>query len=128
MLVDGSGRMGLFSHMSVPSLPPFQGLTRVKNATDAVGVVWKELKQQCPQGSFRLLVAVDGVNGLWGRTSLKKEDKSPVWMLNGYGELALGRGVWGAASCTLNCAMACFLCGHGCPMQAVAQNPNGAST
>lgn len=55
-----------------------QGLTRVKNATDAVGVVWKELKQQCPRGSFRLLVAVDGVNGLWGRTSLKKEDKSPV--------------------------------------------------
>ncbi|NWH66001.1 RT29 protein, partial [Geococcyx californianus] len=33
---------------------------------------------QCQLGSFRLLVAVDGVNALWGRTTLKKEDKSPV--------------------------------------------------
>ncbi|XP_061461965.1 small ribosomal subunit protein mS29 [Rhineura floridana] len=55
-----------------------QGLTRVKNASDAVGVILKELKQQCPQGLFRLLVAVDGINALWGRTTLKKQDKSIV--------------------------------------------------
>ncbi|KFV17081.1 hypothetical protein N340_12019, partial [Tauraco erythrolophus] len=55
-----------------------QGLARVRNASDAVGVVLKEIKQQCRLGSFRLLVAVDGVNALWGRTTLKKEDKSPV--------------------------------------------------
>ncbi|XP_042296723.1 28S ribosomal protein S29, mitochondrial isoform X2 [Sceloporus undulatus] len=55
-----------------------QGLTRVKNASDVVGVVLKELKQQCHQGSFRLLVAVDGVNSLWGQTTLKKQDKSKV--------------------------------------------------
>ncbi|XP_054662044.1 28S ribosomal protein S29, mitochondrial isoform X3 [Grus americana] len=55
-----------------------QGLARVRNASDAVGVVLKEIKQQCQLGSFRLLVAVDGVNALWGRTTLKKEDKSPV--------------------------------------------------
>ncbi|KAM9214642.1 small ribosomal subunit protein mS29 isoform 2-T4 [Leptosomus discolor] len=55
-----------------------QGLARVRNASDAVGVVLKELKQQSHLGSFRLLVAVDGVNALWGRTTLKKEDKSPV--------------------------------------------------
>ncbi|KAJ6656950.1 hypothetical protein lerEdw1_002951 [Lerista edwardsae] len=55
-----------------------QGLTRVKNASDAVGVVLKELKRQSPQGSFRLLVAVDGVNALWGPTALKKEDKSQI--------------------------------------------------
>lgn len=50
----------------------------MKNASDAVGVVLKEIKQQCCLGSFRVLVAVDGVNALWGRTTLKKEDKSPV--------------------------------------------------
>jgi len=50
----------------------------VRNASDAVGAVLKEIKQQCRLGSFRLLVAVDGVNALWGRTTLKKEDKSPV--------------------------------------------------
>ncbi|XP_055979608.1 small ribosomal subunit protein mS29 isoform X1 [Sorex fumeus] len=55
-----------------------QGITRVRNATDAVGVVLKELKRQSAQGLFRLLVAVDGANALWGRTTLKKEDKSPI--------------------------------------------------
>ncbi|NXI44336.1 RT29 protein, partial [Galbula dea] len=55
-----------------------QGLARVRSASDAVGVVLKEVREQCHLGSFRLLVAVDGVNALWGRTTLKKEDKSPV--------------------------------------------------
>ncbi|NXB06288.1 RT29 protein, partial [Cnemophilus loriae] len=55
-----------------------QGLARVRSASDAVGVVLRELKRQSHRGSFRLLVAVDGVNALWGRTTLRKEDKSPV--------------------------------------------------
>uniref|UniRef100_G1P5Q1 Small ribosomal subunit protein mS29 n=2 Tax=Myotis lucifugus TaxID=59463 RepID=G1P5Q1_MYOLU len=55
-----------------------QGITRVRNATDAVGIVLKELKRQSSLGIFRLLVAVDGVNALWGRTTLKREDKSPI--------------------------------------------------
>uniref|UniRef100_A0A8D0HKX2 Small ribosomal subunit protein mS29 n=1 Tax=Sphenodon punctatus TaxID=8508 RepID=A0A8D0HKX2_SPHPU len=55
-----------------------QGLRRVKNASDVVGVVLKELKRQCSLGAYRLLVAVDGVNALWGRTSLKKRDNSYV--------------------------------------------------
>lgn len=55
-----------------------QGITRVRNATDAVGIVLKELKRQSSSGIFRLLVAVDGVNALWGRTTLKREDKSPI--------------------------------------------------
>lgn len=62
-------------------LSPLQGITRVKNATDAVGVVLKELKEQSHAGRFRLLVAVDGVNALWGRTTLKREDKSLVGKL-----------------------------------------------
>ncbi|NWH40033.1 RT29 protein, partial [Chloropsis hardwickii] len=37
-----------------------------------------EVKQQSHRGAFRLLVAVDGVNALWGQTTLRKEDKSPV--------------------------------------------------
>ncbi|XP_053559160.1 28S ribosomal protein S29, mitochondrial [Bombina bombina] len=55
-----------------------QGLTRVKSSSDAMGVVLKELKRQSGGGTFRLLVSVDGVNALWGKTTLKKEDKSPV--------------------------------------------------
>ncbi|XP_049638244.1 28S ribosomal protein S29, mitochondrial [Suncus etruscus] len=55
-----------------------QGITRVRNATDAVGVVFKELKKQSALGLFRLLVAVDGANALWGRTTLKREDKTPI--------------------------------------------------
>lgn len=61
---------------------PLQGITRVRSATDAVGIVLKELKRQSSLGTFHLLVAVDGVNALWGRTTLKREDKSPVGKLS----------------------------------------------
>lgn len=62
----------------------------MKNSSDVVGVVFKELKQQCPEGSFRLLVAVDGVNALWGSTTLKKQDKSNVWHLSCRGAAGMG--------------------------------------
>ncbi|XP_029436217.1 28S ribosomal protein S29, mitochondrial isoform X2 [Rhinatrema bivittatum] len=55
-----------------------QGISRVKSASDVVGVVLKELKRQCALGAFRMLVAAEGVNSLWGRTTLKREDKSPI--------------------------------------------------
>ncbi|XP_044304629.1 28S ribosomal protein S29, mitochondrial [Varanus komodoensis] len=55
-----------------------QGLTRVKTASDAVGALCKELKRQCMQGSFRLLVAVDGLNALWGRTTLRGPDRGEL--------------------------------------------------
>lgn len=40
----------------------------------------KELRLQSgqPEAAFRLAVAVDGVNALWGRSTIKKEDKSAV--------------------------------------------------
>ncbi|XP_078061815.1 small ribosomal subunit protein mS29 [Mustelus asterias] len=55
-----------------------QGLTRVKNASDAVGVLFKELKAQCLPDTYRMLVAIDGVNALWGPTTMRKEDRSQV--------------------------------------------------
>lgn len=70
-------REPLVALQSTVSLP-LQGIMRVRNATDAVGIVLKELKRQSSLGVFRLLVAVDGVNALWGRTTLKREDKSPI--------------------------------------------------
>ncbi|XP_032090339.1 28S ribosomal protein S29, mitochondrial isoform X2 [Thamnophis elegans] len=48
-----------------------KGMAWVKYASDTVGVILKELKQQSGRGSFRLLVAVDGINSLWGKTALK---------------------------------------------------------
>lgn len=40
----------------------------------------KELRLQSgqPGSDFRLAVAVDGVNALWGRSTIKKQDKSAV--------------------------------------------------
>lgn len=40
----------------------------------------KELRLQSgqPGSDFRLAVAVDGVNALWGRSTIRKEDKSAV--------------------------------------------------
>lgn len=71
--------------LNAPSLPPPpQGLTRVRNSSDVVGALLKELRLQAGrpleegQGVLRLAVAVDSVNALWGCTSLKKEDKSGV--------------------------------------------------
>ncbi|XP_053743635.1 28S ribosomal protein S29, mitochondrial [Synchiropus splendidus] len=57
-----------------------QGISRVKSSSDVVGAVFKELRLQSgqPGSNFRLAVAVDGVNALWGHTTIKKEDKSPV--------------------------------------------------
>lgn len=64
-------------------LPVFvllQGISRVKSSSDVVAAVMKELRQQSghPEGNFRLAVAVDGVNALWGKSTIKKEDKSAV--------------------------------------------------
>lgn len=59
----------------------FQGVTRVKSSSDVVGALLRELRLQvgsATDGAFKLAVAVDGVNALWGRTTLKKEDKSEV--------------------------------------------------
>lgn len=57
-----------------------QGISRMKSSSDVVGAVMKELRLQSgqPGSSFRLAVAVDGVNALWGRSTIKKEDKSFV--------------------------------------------------
>ncbi|TDH11768.1 hypothetical protein EPR50_G00064180 [Perca flavescens] len=57
-----------------------QGISRVKSSSDVVGAVMKELRLQSgqPESDFRLAVAVDGVNALWGRSTIKKEDKSAV--------------------------------------------------
>ncbi|KAL4636165.1 28S ribosomal protein S29, mitochondrial isoform X1 [Arapaima gigas] len=61
-----------------------KGLTRIKSSSDVMGAVLRELRIQCmgphkeePE-TFRLAVAVDGVNALWGRTTLRKENKSKV--------------------------------------------------
>lgn len=52
----------------------------MKSSSDVVGAVMKELRLQSgqPGSNFRLAVAADGVNALWGRSTIKKEDKSFV--------------------------------------------------
>lgn len=57
-----------------------QGINRMKTSSDVVGAVMKELRLQSgqPESDFRLAVAVDGVNALWGRSTIKKENRSPV--------------------------------------------------
>lgn len=52
----------------------------MKSSSDVVGAVMKELRLQSgqPGSNFRLAVAVDGINALWGQSTIKKEDKSFV--------------------------------------------------
>ncbi|KAF3839715.1 hypothetical protein F7725_018432, partial [Dissostichus mawsoni] len=51
-----------------------QGISRVKSSSD----VELRLQSGQPESDFRMAVAVDGVNGLWGRSTIKKKDKNPV--------------------------------------------------
>lgn len=51
------------------------GLTRPRYATDVVGIILKELKKVATEKQHRVLVAVDGLNGLWGNTSVKDEKR-----------------------------------------------------
>ncbi|ESO07686.1 hypothetical protein HELRODRAFT_170221 [Helobdella robusta] len=63
---------------TIPNSPMLEmidfGLTRVKYATDVMGVVLKELKLQCNAGKFKVLVAIDGYNAFYGDTLIKQED------------------------------------------------------
>ena len=65
----------------------------MKSSSDVVGAVIKELRLQSgqPGGCFRMAVAVDGLNALWGRSTIKKEDKSPVRLLERERERGRGR-------------------------------------
>lgn len=64
----------------VLSRPVPQGISRMKSSSDVVGALMKELRLQSgqPESNVRLAVAVDGVNALWGRSTIKKEDRSYV--------------------------------------------------
>jgi len=61
-------------------LLPWQGITRVKSSSDVVGAVIKELRLHMgqPEPGIRMAVAVDGVNALWGRSSIRKNNGKPV--------------------------------------------------
>uniref|UniRef100_A0A158P834 Small ribosomal subunit protein mS29 n=1 Tax=Angiostrongylus cantonensis TaxID=6313 RepID=A0A158P834_ANGCA len=45
-------------------------------ASDCVGGLFRELKRYSSSGSFKLFVAVDLANSLWGRTLVKKADRT----------------------------------------------------
>ncbi|KAL2084704.1 hypothetical protein ACEWY4_020222 [Coilia grayii] len=63
-----------------------QGLTRVRSSSDVVGALLRELRVQAggslegqrEHGALRVAVVVDGVNALWGQTTLKKEDRTAL--------------------------------------------------
>jgi len=50
------------------------GVTRIKHASDVMGAVQKELRLQATAGKFRVLVAIDGLNAFWQKTTIKQED------------------------------------------------------
>ncbi|KAJ1350971.1 hypothetical protein KIN20_006902 [Parelaphostrongylus tenuis] len=45
-------------------------------ATDCVGGLFRELKRFSSAGSFKLFVAIDLANSLWGKTLVKKADRT----------------------------------------------------
>lgn len=54
------------------------GISRMKYASDCIGVVFREIKLQAADKGLKVLVAVDGVNGFWKDTTIKDEQKQRV--------------------------------------------------
>ncbi|ELT87608.1 hypothetical protein CAPTEDRAFT_179880 [Capitella teleta] len=50
------------------------GLQRVKYAPDVMGAVIRELKLHASSGNVKVLVAIDGVNGMWEQTRYIREE------------------------------------------------------
>lgn len=51
------------------------GLSRMKFASDCIGAILKEVRIQAAKHKFKLLVAIDGVNAFWCRTTIKNAEK-----------------------------------------------------
>ncbi|KHJ81064.1 hypothetical protein OESDEN_19253, partial [Oesophagostomum dentatum] len=45
-------------------------------ATDCVGGLFRELKRHSSTGSIKVFVAIDDANSLWGKTLVKKADRT----------------------------------------------------
>ncbi|XP_071793898.1 small ribosomal subunit protein mS29-like isoform X1 [Asterias amurensis] len=79
-----------------------QGLSRPKNATDAIGVVLKELQLQSFSGGYKMMVAVKGVNAFFSeRTIVRKPGgyRIPVremTMVQHFKKMLLGNWINGA--------------------------------
>ncbi|XP_050403055.1 28S ribosomal protein S29, mitochondrial [Patella vulgata] len=58
------------------------GLSRNKFASDCVGVLMKEVKKYACDKRVKVLVAIDGVNGLYSQCALKTEEKENVLIEN----------------------------------------------
>ncbi|XP_038073259.1 28S ribosomal protein S29, mitochondrial-like [Patiria miniata] len=50
-----------------------QGISRPKNASDAIGVILKELQRQSWSGAFKMLFAVKGVNGFFADKTIVRK-------------------------------------------------------
>jgi len=48
-------------------------------ATDCVGGLFKELRIHATSGEAKILVAIDKANGLYGKTVVKKPDRTLVF-------------------------------------------------
>lgn len=54
------------------------GIASPFSATDCVGALCRELRRHSSNGSIKLLVAMDGANSLYGKTVIKKADRTKV--------------------------------------------------
>ncbi|CAJ0587169.1 unnamed protein product, partial [Mesorhabditis spiculigera] len=52
------------------------GLSAPYLATDCVGALFRELKHYASSGEIKVLVAIDDANSLWGKTLVKKADRT----------------------------------------------------
>jgi len=85
------------------------GINRAKYASDVVGLVLKEIKQQSSKGKFKTLVAIDGVNGFFQMTEIRREDDfnkfyhtSELTLVHNFKKLLSNDWTGGAVVCTVD--------------------------
>ncbi|XP_022105860.1 28S ribosomal protein S29, mitochondrial-like [Acanthaster planci] len=79
-----------------------QGVARPKNASDAIGVILKELQLQSQRGAFKMLFAVKGVNGFFAEKTIVRKPGGYVipvtemTMVQHFKKMLLGKWINGA--------------------------------
>ncbi|KAL4227881.1 28S ribosomal protein S29 [Mactra antiquata] len=54
------------------------GLERKKYSSDCIGAMFREIKKAANEKRVKVLVAIDGVNGLWKNTTIKDSEKKII--------------------------------------------------
>merc|ERR1712154_172663 len=83
------------------------GLNRMKFASDCVGAILREVRNQAAMHKVKVLVAVDGVNAFWNQTTVKNLERELLMadhlsLVHNYKKMLLSTWTHGAIVCSVD--------------------------